>query len=40
MELFLTELKKGMTSKPMLYASDYSQDFIIQTDALEKGLRN
>ena len=31
-------LKEKLTAKPVLYAPDYSKDFILQTDASDKGI--
>jgi phospholipid-translocating ATPase len=32
------ELKRKLTEKPVLYAPDFSKEFIVQTDASEKGI--
>ena len=34
----LNELKRRLTEKPVLYAPDYQREFIVQTDASEKGI--
>lgn len=38
MEAAFRTLKKKLTEKPVLYAPNYAEEFIIQTDASEKGI--
>jgi hypothetical protein len=37
-ERAFTELKQKLTEKPVLYAPDFTKEFILQTDASDKGV--